>query len=190
MCLDGFKCGTRHSDPVGSWEAQASRDTHTLWVQDKVRTGAIAVRKVAGEVNPADLFTKHLPSKDKFHQLTALFGCEYREGRAATAPLLRPTTVTGQQGGHLLDDDGHDTLPNFVLADAKPHDPNKLPHMYDDETIDEMFPRIEAPAQIINDEDWTQGDCFWKEEDGSPPQGARRRARAAQPERRRGFLRE
>ena len=29
-------------------------ETHTLWVQDKVRTGAIAVRKVAGEVNPAD----------------------------------------------------------------------------------------------------------------------------------------
>ena len=39
-------------------------ETHTLWVQEKVRTGAIAVRKGAGEVNPADLFTKHLPSKD------------------------------------------------------------------------------------------------------------------------------
>ena len=65
--------------------------------------------------------------------------------------------------------DGHDPLPNFVLADAKPHDPNKLPHMYDDETIDEMFPRIEAPAQNMNDDDWIQGDCFWKEQDGSPP---------------------
>ena len=30
-------------------------------------TGAIAVRKVAGDVNPADLLTKHLPSKDKIH---------------------------------------------------------------------------------------------------------------------------
>ena len=165
-------------------------ETHTLWVQDKVRTGAIAVRKVAGEVNPADLFTKHLPSKDKIHQLTALFGCEYREGRAATAPLLRPTTVTGQQGGHLPDDDGHDPLPNFVLADAKPHDPNKLPHMYDDETIDEMFPKIEAPAQIINDEDWTQGDCFWKDQNDDVTQSARRKTTAAQPERRRGVLRE
>ena len=37
-------------------------ETHTLWVQEKVRTGAIAVRKVAGEVNPADLFTKYLLS--------------------------------------------------------------------------------------------------------------------------------
>ena len=48
-------------------------ETHTLWVQDQVRTGAFAVRSVAGEVKPADLFTKHLRSKDKIHQLTALF---------------------------------------------------------------------------------------------------------------------
>ena len=38
-------------------------ETHTLWVQEKVRTGATSVRKVRGDVNPADLFTKHLPSK-------------------------------------------------------------------------------------------------------------------------------
>ena len=32
-------------------------ETHTLWFQEKVRTGAIQVRKVRGEVNPTDLFT-------------------------------------------------------------------------------------------------------------------------------------
>ena len=32
-------------------------ETHTLWVQEKVRTGAIQVRKVRGDVNLADLFT-------------------------------------------------------------------------------------------------------------------------------------
>ena len=37
-------------------------ETHTLWLQEKVRTKAIMVKKVKGEVNPADLFTKHLPS--------------------------------------------------------------------------------------------------------------------------------
>jgi hypothetical protein len=104
-------------------------ETHTLWVQEKVRTGAIAVRKVAGEVNPADLFTKHLPSKDKIHQLTSLFGCECREGRAATAPLLRPNAANGQQGGHLPGDDGYeDPLPNFAVGEAQAHDPNILPH--------------------------------------------------------------
>ena len=31
--------------------------THTLWVQERVRTGAIELRKVHGDVSPADLFT-------------------------------------------------------------------------------------------------------------------------------------
>ena len=63
-------------------------EVNQLWVQEKVRTGAISVKKVWGEVNPADLFTKHLPSREKVHQLLGLFGCEYRSGRAAAAPLL------------------------------------------------------------------------------------------------------
>ena len=42
-------------------------ETHTLWLQEKVRTGAIAVKKVRGEVNPADIFTKHLPSLSLIH---------------------------------------------------------------------------------------------------------------------------
>ena len=62
-------------------------ETHTLWVQEKVRTGAITLKKVWGEVNPDDLFTKHLPSREKVHQLLGLFGCECRSGRAAAAPL-------------------------------------------------------------------------------------------------------
>jgi len=109
------------------------------------------VRKVAGEVNPADLFTKHLPSKDKIHQLTALFGCEYREGRAASAPLLRPNAVEGQQDGHLPDDE---PLPNFVVSEAVPHDPKVLPHMHCDEDIDKLFPKIEAAPEVANTHDW------------------------------------
>ena len=60
-------------------------ETHTLWVQEKIGQGAIAVRKVRGDVNPTDLFTKHLPSKDKINPLIVFFGCEYRSGRAAGA---------------------------------------------------------------------------------------------------------
>ena len=41
-------------------------------------------------MNPAELFTKHLPSSIKIAQLVKLFGCEYRQGRSAAAPLLRP----------------------------------------------------------------------------------------------------
>ena len=36
--------------------------THTLWVQERVRSKAMELRKVNGLVNPADLFTKHLTS--------------------------------------------------------------------------------------------------------------------------------
>ena len=114
-------------------------ETHTLWVQEKVRTGAIEVRKVRGDVNPADLFTKHLPSRDKIHQLTALFGCESREGRAAIAPLLRPHDVEGQKDGHLSDDD---PLPSFTFAEAQIPDLSILPHMHSQGDIENIFQRM------------------------------------------------
>ena len=137
-------------------------ETYTLWVQERFRTGADAVRKVVGEVSPADLFTKHLPSKDKIYQLTAVFGCEYREGRAETAPLLLQNVAPGQQGGHLSGDDDFEPLSNFVMADATPQDPSVLPHMCNDEMVNKMSPQIVAPTQIPNDQDWTPGDCFWE----------------------------
>lgn len=40
-------------------------DTHCLWIQAKVRSCEIELRNVRGEVNPADLFTKHLTSWDR-----------------------------------------------------------------------------------------------------------------------------
>ena len=64
-------------------------DTHTLWVQQAVRRKDIELRKVDGTSNPADLFTKHLPSRDKLLQLVELFGCDFREGRPHGAPELK-----------------------------------------------------------------------------------------------------
>ena len=118
------------------------------------------------EVSPADLFTKHLPSKDKIHQLTSLFGCEYREGRAATTPLLRPNTANGQQGGHPPGDDGYeDPLPNFDVGEAQAHDPNVLPHHYDQDDMDRMCPQINAPPPIVNDEVWVPGENKWENDE-------------------------
>ena len=131
-------------------------ETHTLWVQEAVRTGRIVLKKVWGEVNPADLFTKHLPSREKVHQLLGLFGCEYRSGRAAAAPLLRPHDVVCQQGGH-LDDDDHDDNPrptyNVTEAD-RPHDGTRLPHEYSLKEIADLFPTITAAAAPPNADDW------------------------------------
>ena len=51
------------------------------------------VRKIAGEENPADLYTKHLESRAKIEQLVNLFGGEFRGGRAEAAPQLRQDLV-------------------------------------------------------------------------------------------------
>ena len=67
--------------------------THTLWVQQYVRSGAVELRKVKGTVNPADLFTKHIESNGKVKELVELFGCRYVDGRPAAAPLLRSNKV-------------------------------------------------------------------------------------------------
>ena len=126
-------------------------ETHTLWVQEKVREGAISVRKVHGEVNPADLFTKHLPSREKIHQLTALFGCECREGRPENSPLFRPNLGAAQQDGHLL---GGEVLMNEEsVGQAPAHDPKRLPHMYPKTEADQLFPTIEAAPIGPNVED-------------------------------------
>ena len=117
--------------------------------------GAITVRKVRGEVNPADLFTKHLPSREKVHQLMSLFGCEYRSGRAKAAPLLRPLGNDNQQAGHL---DDVDPLPTFLAEEGEIHDESRLPHLYDEDEIEKHFPLIAAAPAQQNCEDWIAGD--------------------------------
>ena len=114
--------------------------------------GAIAVKKVRGEVNPADLFTKHLASREKVHQLLKLFGCEYREGRASSAPQLRPMGSTDREGGHPID--SH--LPTFSAEDfeAELHDVTRLPHMHSESEIKKMFPTIHAAPACQNSADW------------------------------------
>ena len=63
--------------------------THTLWVQlqERVRTGAIQLRKVNALVNPVDLFTQHLISRDRVNQLVELFNCEYVSTETVVHPL-------------------------------------------------------------------------------------------------------
>ena len=73
-------------------------DTQCLWVQQRVRDRSFELRRVKGTENPADLFTKYLTSAATVESLLKLFGCEYRDGRAATAPQLRsaPGTEAGE----------------------------------------------------------------------------------------------
>ena len=67
-----------------------------LWVQQRIRNQDFALYKVAGEDNPADLFTKAGLSQERIRSLLTALGCEFREGRPAAAPALR------QEGGTKL----------------------------------------------------------------------------------------
>ena len=125
-------------------------ETHTIWVQEKVRTGAIHVRKVRGEVNPADLLTEHLPSSINIGQLVKLFGCDYRQGRSAAAPLLRPNVGDGGEGGTPAS--GY--IPTFEVRQAEMHDAEILPHLYSEDEVERLFPKIEASEPRANVEDW------------------------------------
>ena len=77
-------------------------DTHTLWIQQAVRTGRVDLRKVHGEKNPADLLTKHSLSRERLEMFVALHGCKYLAGRAGSAPKMREgetTRTTMASGG-------------------------------------------------------------------------------------------
>ena len=50
-------------------------DTSALWIQQGVKDASVELRKIKGEVNPAGLFTKHLPSGQKIVDLLALVNC-------------------------------------------------------------------------------------------------------------------
>ena len=58
-----------------------------LWIQERIREGAVRLEKVAGDRNPADAATKHL-SADKLGRCVAALGCEPRAGRSDAAPAL------------------------------------------------------------------------------------------------------
>ena len=112
-------------------------DTRTLWVQQAARTGSIEYRKVLGTENPADLFTKHLPTAEKLNQLIGLFGCEVRGGRAEAAPQMRRERLTQQ------------TLGDTGNVNEECVYPVRLPHCGN--ITDEEFPLLIPPEMIPED---------------------------------------
>ena len=131
-------------------------DTQALWVQSKVKDKEIDLRKVRGDSNPADLLTKFLSSREKLNELVQIFGGEFRDGRAASAPLLR------RQGGQsksqpsmsvnpealnidLPDRPREDQVDEHGVREAAAHDPRRLPHRYPAAAIEWMFPAAQPP---------------------------------------------
>ena len=114
-------------------------DTHTLWIQQAVRSGRVDLRKVLGEENPADLLTKHSLSRQRLEDLVHLFGCRYSGGRAASAPQVRKgeaLRVTMASADTALDEVSEQE------GQARP----RMPHLeLSDPDIDRLYPRLEAP---------------------------------------------
>jgi hypothetical protein len=128
-------------------------DTHTLWVQERVRNKSMKLRKVKGELNPADLLTKHMPSREKLTQLVELFGCAFVDGRAASAPLLRKRKPEEMRNAFDEDDvveviEESDLNGKIYMLDAKPHDISRWPHLYPAGELEFLFPSVVAAPEI------------------------------------------
>ena len=137
-------------------------DTHTLWVQQAVRCRRIDLRKVDGEVNPADIFTKHALTRERLAKLVKLFDCVYMTGRAKSAPQTRTSTsdrVTIAEANtvnyqeldpvmpHKL------TTPDRLDVDYPPVTvPDDYDHDYHDERTDELLRQgTKVAEEIIED---------------------------------------
>ena len=128
-------------------------DTHTLWIQERVRNKSLKLRKVKGECNPADLLTKHMPSREKLTQLVQLFGCAFVEGRAASAPLLRKRKPEELAGHGFADDvieviEDSDLHGKIFMLEAKAHDVGRWPHLYPADEQEVMFPLVIAAPDV------------------------------------------
>ena len=112
-------------------------DTHTLWVQQAVRTGTIDLRKVLGEVNPADLFTKHSLSRERLTKLVGLLDRKFFGGRADAAPKTRveSTKRVTMADMHSVDSDDEmgPFMPRTMLTQAD---------------LDIHFPPVEVPEAV------------------------------------------
>ena len=59
-------------------------DVGILWIQQNQKNGEVEVQKINGKLNPADVFTKHVPGDVMWRHLKSI-GFENREGRAEVA---------------------------------------------------------------------------------------------------------
>jgi len=124
-------------------------DTHTLWLQQAVRSKRLELKKVAGTSNPADLFTKHSLTREKVLELVQLFDCKFATGRAASAPALRKEAGTKRTMASYEEP----TLNNLETDDANNAENNQddnqpcfLPHrQHTRAELNDEYPSLTAP---------------------------------------------
>ena len=113
-------------------------DTHTLWVQQAARSRRIDLRKITGEINPADLFTKHSLSRDRLGALMELFDCKFQGGRAESAPKTRQAPSSKRTMA------AHEQAPDEVML-AQGENKPIMPHRsYSPAELDHRHPTIQV----------------------------------------------
>jgi hypothetical protein len=115
--------------------------------------------KVDGDVNPADIFTKHSLSRDRLVKLMKLYDCKYTSGRAASAPQTR-----GGAEGKLTMADADEVY----AADEEVRDPD-MPHLRLSEELLESL----HPALVISPDQHDEPDLRDDDEDGIIVEGER-----------------
>jgi len=148
-------------------------DTRALWIQQRVKDSSVELRKVRGECNPADLFTKHLPSGIKIVDLLSLLNCISSSGRPSAAPALKtasssssnsPTAVlsvlpSDSSVEHIMYHGRVFPCSEYEgqrLPEAYGHDESILPHQHED--LEERFPRAHVPVAADADEALSEPD--------------------------------
>ena len=110
-------------------------------MQQRLRKGDFELRKVKGEMNPADIFTKHLESQARIDHLLKLFNCELRDGRPSKAPELRREDIAA--------------MCEISVAESHvpSHDSSLLPHQVAADQLDRYFPRASIASAPLGEAD-------------------------------------
>ena len=120
-------------------------DTHTLWVQQAVRSGRFDLKKIKGDENPADLLTKHNQTQDRIEKLVGLYDCYFKGGRAEAAPSLR----TGQSDKKTLGKAEKEARMRPIIASIAAAGEPHMPHnCVSPEELYNLYPNLEAVPDI------------------------------------------
>ena len=134
-------------------------DTHTLWLQQAVRNKRLAIHKVLGEENPADLLTKHSLSQERMLKLLRLYDCHYMHGRADSAPNMRTDASNkrkiAEADGNRETEAKEEEAPGHEVEGDDGYAPC-MPHLgASADTIEQTYPELRAPDEL-GMEDLTQ----------------------------------
>ncbi len=142
--------------------------TQHLWIQSRVRDGTFELRKVLGTQNPADLMTKHLIGAERVPHFLRLFGCEFRGGRAESAPRLRSSPGQRAEESLLAVAESETVLydgqvypgvlyEGELLPEARRYGQQQLPHM--ESEFHALFPRaiaVDEEEESEEEEDYLE----------------------------------